>query len=236
MPFWHINLKGIPMNLGIIRFSLLLVKTVLYIIPQVVKDNSIKQSNEQHLWGLMCAGNPTALNTLFNNYYNDLYFYGLKLVNNHDRVVDAIQDVFANIWESRKRISKVEHVKAYLFTALRNNLLQNTRNKYLKRVTLSNENKEYGFEISPEEIYLSKESKLENELLINNLLAGLSSKQKEIVYLKFYNNYTNIEISKILAIKQQSVANLLSRTLNILRKKKIQGLHLFLNLLLFVPL
>ncbi len=224
------------MNLGIIRFSLLLVKTVLYIIPQVVKDNSIKQSNEQHLWGLMCAGNPTALNTLFNNYYNDLYFYGLKLVNNHDRVVDAIQDVFANIWESRKRISKVEHVKAYLFTALRNNLLQNTRNKYLKRVTLSNENKEYGFEISPEEIYLSKESKLENELLINNLLAGLSSKQKEIVYLKFYNNYTNIEISKILAIKQQSVANLLSRTLNILRKKKIQGLHLFLNLLLFVPL
>ena len=202
----------------------------------MVKDNSIKQSNEQHLWGLMCAGNPTALNTLFNNYYNDLYFYGLKLVNNHDRVVDAIQDVFANIWESRKRISKVEHVKAYLFTALRNNLLQNTRNKYLKRVTLSNENKEYGFEISPEEIYLSKESKLENELLINNLLAGLSSKQKEIVYLKFYNNYTNIEISKILAIKQQSVANLLSRTLNILRKKKIQGLHLFLNLLLFVPL
>ena len=224
------------MNHGIIRFPLLLVKTVLYIIPQVVKDNSIKQSNEQHLWELMCAGNPNALNTLFNNYYNDLYFYGLKLVKNHDRVVDAIQDVFANIWESRKRISKVEHVKAYLFTALRNNLLQNTRNKYFKRVTVSNENKEYGFEISPEEIYLVKESKLENELLVNNLLVGLSSKQKEIVYLKFYNNCTNIEISKILAIKRQSVANLLSRTLNILRKNKIRGLPLLLNLLLFVPL
>ena len=211
-------------------------KTVLYIIPQVVNDNSIKQSNEQHLWRLMCAGNPNALNNLFNNYYNDLYFYGLRYGNNHDRVVDAIQDVFANIWESRKRISKVEHVNAYLFAALRNNLLKNTGDNHIKIAIANSENKAYGFEISPEEIYLNKESRLENVQRVKNLLVSLSSKQKEIIYLKFYNNYTNIEISEILAIKQQSVANLLSRTLILLRKKSFSDLHLLLNLLSFFSL
>ncbi len=184
----------------------------------------------------MCAGNPNALNSIFTNHYNVLYFYGLKLVNSHDRVVDTIQDVFATIWESRKRISKVKYVKAYLFAALRNNLLKNTGNEYFIRATANSENKEYGFEISPEEIYLNKESQLENVQRVNNLLSGLSSKQKEIIYLKFYTDYTNIEISKILSIKQQSVANLLSRTLNLLRKKRIQNLHLLLNLLFFFPL
>ncbi len=184
----------------------------------------------------MRAGNPNALNSLFYNHYNDLYFYGLKLVNNHNSVVDAIQDIFATLWESRKRIANVSHIKAYLFAMLRNNLIKSGKSERFIHMGTNTADWDFGFHISPEEIYLIKETELENIRRVKNLLTGLSSKQKEIVYLKFYNNYTNIEISEILSIKQQSVANLLSRTLALLRKKIMKDLHLFLNILFLFSL
>ncbi len=88
------------------------------------RSRKFQFENDQGLWRILRNGNPVALNRLFIKYYSDLYFYGLKLVGNNNRVSDAIQDVFANIWETRKGTSEVNHVKAYLFVALRNNLLR----------------------------------------------------------------------------------------------------------------
>lgn len=190
--------------------------------------------DDQHLWQALKHSDPLALNRLFTKHYKDLYFYGLKLSNNQEYVTDTIQDVFANIWETRNRISEVEHVKAYLLAALRNNLLkQKSKNVFVRIDNTINSNQEFGFDISPEDIYLDAESKLENIKVIEDLLVELSPKQKEIIYLKFYGNYSNIEISKILSIKPQSVANLLIRTINLLRKKKKENNLPIFNILIF---
>lgn len=185
------------------------------------RSRKFQFENDQGLWRILRNGNPVALNRLFIKYYSDLYFYGLKLVGNNNRVSDAIQDVFANIWETRKGTSEVNHVKAYLFVALRNNLLRVNP----KDILNSNDydvcqNSDFCFDISPEDIYIDNELKLGKIRIIEELLSGLSPKQREIIYLKFYSNYSNIEISSILSIKPQSVANLLTRTINKLRKKK----------------
>nr|NQU91525.1 sigma-70 family RNA polymerase sigma factor [Bacteroidota bacterium] len=184
-------------------------------------NHNLQLEDEQNLWCALRLGDPEALKWLFNKYYKGLFFYGLKLSGNHEHVADILQDVFINIWETRKRISEVTHPKAYLFAALRNNLLKpNPRDIFSRKDTPNSLNPDFGFDISPEEIYLDKESQLENIKIIEDMLADLSPKQKEIIYLKFYCNYSNIEIGKVLSIKQQSVANLLMRTLNLLRKKK----------------
>jgi RNA polymerase sigma factor (sigma-70 family) len=135
-------------------------------------------------------------------------------------VADAIQDMFANIWETRQSLSDVTYVKAYLFAILRYDLI---KPKYLLDKQNINHRiiTDYSFDISPEELYIVKETQLESKKVIEDLLANLSSKQKEIIYLKFYNNYSNTEISSVLSIKPQSVANLLARTINRLRKEKI---------------
>ena len=196
------------------------------------KYRNLQLNDDQSLWLGLKLGNPMALNKLFNKYYSDLFFYGLKLISNHDHVADTIQDMFANLWETRKRISEVTHIKAYLFAALRNNLLKPNPRDIFNRINTDNIlNKDYSFDISPEEMYIDKESQLESITIIKDLLADLSSKQKEIIYLKFYNNYSNIVIRSILSIKPQSAAILLTRTINLLRKKKKQSNLPIINIL-----
>ena len=197
------------------------------------KNRNLQLDEDQDFWHGLKLGDPTALNKLFNKYYQDLFFYGIKLTGNQDYVADVIQDVFANLWEKRKKVSEVAHVKAYLFATIRNNLLKPNPRDIINRINTDNSlNKDYSFDISPEEIYIDKELQLEIITIIKDLLADLSSKQKEIIYLKFYNNYSNIEISKVLSIKPQSVANLLARTINLLRKKKKQRNLPIINILI----
>lgn len=179
--------------------------------------------DDKDLWRALQLNDPTALNRLFNKYYKELFFYGLKLSGNQDHVADTIQDLFESVWETRSRISVVVNVRAYLYAALRNNLLKQNSKDIFRRINNTNSlNRDYDFHISPEDIYLDNESQLENKKIVNDLLEELSPKQKEIIYLKFYGNYSNTEISKILSIELQSAANLLSRTISLLRKKNKQ--------------
>ncbi|MDA3906745.1 MAG: sigma-70 family RNA polymerase sigma factor [Bacteroidales bacterium] len=193
----------------------------------------LKLEDDRRLWLKLKQGDTIALNSLFTKYYNDLFFYGIKLVGTREQTADRIQDLFANIWENRKNLTEVANIKAYLFTALRNNLLKpNPKNILNRAETVNNLNSAYQFDISPEEIYLESETIVENRRIIEELLAELSPKQKEIIYLKFYGNYSNIEISEILEIKQQSVANLIARTIKVLQNKQIQHNLTIFNVLI----
>lgn len=202
-------------------------------INNLKKNWQLLLKTDRKLWLALKRGNTEALDILFNKYYADLFFYGMKLTSKRDHVIDSIQDVFANIWETRKRISKVKYVKAYLFATLRNNLLKpDPKDLFIQTDKGFSINQNFSFDISPENIYIDKESQLEIKKLIEDLLKGLSTKQKEVIYLKFYSNYSNIEIGEILSIKQQSVANLLARTINLLRKRKKESNLPILNTLI----
>lgn len=193
----------------------------------------LQYEEDRFLWKAMKAGDPLALKKIFNKYYADLFFYGSKLEGNKDKSPDTIQDLFANIWENRKKIKDVVYLKAYLFTSLRNNLLKTYTKDIIDRSsTDGGENSDFNFDISPEEIYLDNETIAENVRIIEELLVKLSPKQKEIIYLKFYGNYSNSEISEIISIKQQSVANLLARTIKTLQKEQNERKFPFLNVLI----
>jgi RNA polymerase sigma factor (sigma-70 family) len=193
-------------------------------------DRTLQLNEDQALWFSLKSNDSSALKKLHTKYYEKLYFYGIKLTGNQNRVADAIQDMFANIWETRQRLSDVTYVKAYLFAILRYDLLK-PKDLLDKQNFNDSLIEDYSFDISPEELYIGKETQLESIKIIEDLLANLSSKQKEIIYLKFYDNYSNTEISSVLSIKPQSVANLLARTINRLRKKNIIVLASFILLI-----
>lgn len=187
----------------------------------ITHHNKYDTQDDLYVWQALKKGDALALSCLFSRFYNDLYFYGLKLAEDKVFVSDTIQDVFANIWETRDHISEVSHVKAYLYAIFRNSLFKAIkRESNLKTNAQTIEFQKSNFNISPEDIYLDNESVLEDKKIIEELLSGLSPKQKEIIYLKFYGNYSNIEIANILEIKQQSVANLLARTIHLLKERK----------------
>ncbi|OYT17439.1 MAG: hypothetical protein B7C24_02695 [Bacteroidetes bacterium 4572_77] len=192
-----------------------------------VQNHNTELEEDKAYWRGLKNDDSDALKELFTKYYDQLYFYGLKLLGKHDLVVDTIQDIFTALWENRHKLAEVQYIKAYLFASLRNNILKPRPSNVLNNSEPSTVlNQGFHFDLSPEDIYLEEETNTENRRIIENLLKHLSPKQKEIIYLKFYNNYSNSEIGEILSIKHQSVANLLQRTINKLRnRKKLDNLY-----------
>lgn len=131
-------------------------------INNLNKNWQVLLKTDRKLWLALKRGDTQALDILFNKYYADLFFYGMKLTSNRDHVIDSIQDVFANIWETRKKISKVKYVKAYLFATLRNNLLKpDPKDVIIQTDKGFSINQNFILDISPENIYINKESQLE---------------------------------------------------------------------------
>ena len=186
----------------------------------ITKNHEFSNMSDSELWNELKKSNPDALHVLFYRYYNDLYFYGTKLVNDNNLIIDTIQDLFSNLWENKKRLSDVQHIKAYLFQIFRNKLLKASQknigffsSKDISKIS------EKEFILSQEDIIIEQESRSQISKTIITVLEELTDKQKEILYLKFYCNLLNTEISQTLSINKQSVSNLLNRSINTLRKK-----------------
>ena len=186
----------------------------------ITNNHEFSNLSDSKLWNELKKSNPDALHILFYKYYNDLYFYGTKLVNDNNLIIDTIQDLFSNLWENKKRLSDVRNIKAYIFQIFRNKLLKAPQ-KSISIFSLMDISQipEKEFVVSQEDIIIEKETRSQISTTILTVFEELTDKQKEILYLKFYCNLSNTEISQTLSINKQSVSNLLNRSINTLRKK-----------------
>jgi len=185
------------------------------------ENSKISNLNDCQLWmELRRDGNPDVLHALFYRFYDDLYFYGSKLVKDNDLILDTIQDVFSILWEDRKSLSDVKNVKAYLFKTFRNKLVKTSQKNMSFFFPIDTRKiPEDESILSPEDIIIEKETRSEISKAISDVLKNLTDKQKEILYLRFKCSLSITEISQTLSIKKQSVSNLLNRAINKLRRK-----------------
>ncbi len=161
--------------------------------------NNTKESQKPELlWQQFVAGDMASFRAIYQMYYAPLYRYGLKYLTT-DETEDVIQSLFLYILQRKKAISKVTHVKAYLYKSLYHEIIKTLKAKQLQV-------KELDFPIPAEALETSKEP-LFAELL--KLLKKLSPRELEIVNLKYYQNYNNLEIANTLGLKNQTVRNTL---------------------------
>jgi RNA polymerase sigma-70 factor (ECF subfamily) len=73
---------------------------------------------------------------------------------------------------------------------------------------------------SYEKNLIGEESFIEQQNALFKELNTLSPRQKEIVYLKFYNELSYQEIAEVTSLNYQSVRNYMHQALMALRKKK----------------
>jgi len=156
------------------------------------------------------------LGTLFKNNYPHLFQYGSKICRNLPLLEDAIQELFLEIWKNRNAVPSIS-VKAYLLKALKYKLL-----KELSRNTATDyrdEMPENGvFELDHESFLVAKQEDEEKTQKVIRSLQQLSSRQKEIIYLKFYQNLSYDEVSEIMNINYQAARNLLYQAIKALKK------------------
>jgi RNA polymerase sigma factor (sigma-70 family) len=174
------------------------------------------------LWNQFKNGDENAFVTLFKNYYAGLYNYGCRITGHHELVEDCIQELFLEIWRTNGK-AKIISIKAYFFTAFKFKLLRLLKHhQKIKALTTGTEENE--FELSHENFIINKELNFANRDKILNALQELSPRQKEVIYLKFYQNSSYEEVSEIMQINYQAARNLLYQSVKVL--KRIIAMHL----------
>ena len=167
------------------------------------------------LWESFREGDREAFATLFRTHYEQLFRYGTKFTTNAGILEDCIQELFIELWQAKTR-TQVVSVRAYLLKSLKYKLLKAYR-KNRETVPLSED--EGSFEWSHESMLIAGEEDLEKKQRITNALAGLTSRQKEIIYLKYYQNLSYEEVSEIMNINYQVARNLLYQAIKSLRNR-----------------
>lgn len=170
------------------------------------------------LWEKFIYGDRDALTALFKNVFDDLHGYGMRLTRNQEIVNDSIQDLFLKLWKNRKNLGKIEVVKPYLFKALRRHIVSNLQ--WNKRYTDVDQLSEDYFEIeySHEDFLMQEQGEKETHEQLLGLLNQLSNRQKEAIYLRYFQGYEFDMVAEIMAMNVQSVRNTIHRGLLSLRE------------------
>jgi len=154
-----------------------------------------------------------------------MYLFGNKFVADKELLEDAIQELFLELWQSKSQ-TPVYSVKAYLLKSLKYKLLKLIKANEQQK-TIRDPNDSY-FEWSHENFLIEQQENQEKRELILMAVAQLTNRQKEIIYLKYYQNLNYEEISDIMNINYQVARNLLYQSIKALKKILSNALTMFL--------
>nr|WKN37273.1 sigma-70 family RNA polymerase sigma factor [Tunicatimonas sp. TK19036] len=177
-----------------------------------------KTVSDAQLWSEFKQGSQTAYALLYKTYAHDLYRYGMSLYHDSSFIKDCIHDIFLEIWNRRQQLGEVHSIKPYLLKAIRNKINKEYRKRGIRRLW-SSEEESFGIEISPEKVMIQQQSEVQNSEQLQRAISALSSRQREAIFLKFYQGLSYEEIASILSITIKGAYKLIGRAIHLLREK-----------------
>lgn len=154
-----------------------------------------------------------SLEYYFDTYYRKLCLYSLSIVDSFQVAEDIVQETFIKLWNNRERMSNTISVKAYIYTAVRNNSIQ-----YIK------DNCRYQFEIlddyvdSVENIDFAEDDIEEKRRQIFLEIGKLPDRCREVFELVVLSNMSYKQAAEELGIAPSSVKTQLSIAMKRLRQ------------------
>ncbi len=186
---------------------------------QVFLTKNASTGNEYNtdveIWTAFKGGSRIAFKIIYNNHIDYLYNYGNKISKNGDIVEDCIQDLFVDLWFKKAKLSIVINIKAYLITSLRRRLIDLLKKSKTEVGIESLENAEVVLNNALAADILSEQKRTALLAALNNL----SPQKKEAIFLRFFNDLSCKEVGEIMRINTQSVYNLISSGLMVIKQK-----------------
>jgi len=172
---------------------------------------------ESALWRAFKSGNEKALISIFDWFSDALYNYGVKIYNERESVKDTVQELFIELWRNREHLSDTDSIKFYLFKALRRKLHRvrsAKRNRNFLRLS------EVDDAVSPShEYFVIAEQDLSGQRQrLLKMLDTLTARQREAIFLRYFEEMGYDRIAGIMDMNKQSVYNLIHTGISELRK------------------
>lgn len=172
--------------------------------------------SDVELFTLTQKDDHRAYSEIYNRYSRLLYSHAYKKLGDRELSMDFVQDLFTNFWIKRAELNIKSSLAAYLFTAVRNRILDhfafsNMSSGYIVHIQQS----------SPLSADLTDHRIREKQLmaLIEIEVAALPDKMRKIFEMSRKEHMSHKEIAQELGISEQTVRKQIQNSIRILRPK-----------------
>jgi RNA polymerase sigma factor (sigma-70 family) len=175
--------------------------------------------SDEALWSGLQNSEADAFTALIKRHSRFLLNYGRRFNSDEELVKDCLQDLFTDLWLHRNRLSNIVSVRTYLLVSLRRNIFRLNKRDLFKSISnIAAEDFPFMVTFSIQDQWIESEFEKQRIHQLNHIINSLPSRQKEILYLKFYQNLDHQEIAELMDMQYQSVSNLVQRALAQLRR------------------
>jgi RNA polymerase sigma factor (sigma-70 family) len=177
-----------------------------------------KNYSDQQLWSEFSNGSETAFAHIYSRFFSLLFNYGIKVVSNRQLVSDCIQELFIDIWNSRLRLKEVEWLKTYLIKSLRRRVFKELKNENSVHQKPLEEDYSFQVELSHDIQLIQKEDRSQQIKRLNLAMTKLTDRQKEAIFLKFYERLTYDQLAGVMDISTKAAYKIMARAVDVLKK------------------
>lgn len=167
------------------------------------------QQDDRYLWDRLREGDREAFSEIYRRYFPPLFRYCSRFTQDAGLVKDTLQDFFTDLYLRRQALQTPEKPKSYLLVSVRRKLVRTLGKSPRSHALPEDQAPAFSLELSPESYLISRQSTALAERHIQQTLDRLTLRQKEAVYLRFYESLSYDEIADIMQLKAVKYARTL---------------------------
>ena len=169
-----------------------------------------------------------SFNSLFSDYYVNLCRFAYTYLKNTDTSEELVQELFIKIWENRETIEITTSIRSFLYTSVKNRVLNFIRDEK----TRLKHHDEYGLEQQKRVNHIidfCEREELSN--LIDQAVNELPGQCKKIFDLCRNQHLSHKEIADMLSVSPKTVENQMNIALKKIRTKLAPYLTVLISIL-----
>ncbi|GAB3985974.1 sigma-70 family RNA polymerase sigma factor [Spirosoma daeguense] len=160
-----------------------------------------------------------AFTWIYNRFIKDLLRYGHRVSGNQQLIKDSIHDLFLHLWLHRETLSDTDNIRFYLFRSLRNRIVHNSKGASPIAWPDVEQILDKVFSDLPLEHTIIEQEGSEGQIkALRKAIDRLSKRQQEVIQLRYFHDFSLEEIASVMQINNQSVRNLIHRSISQLKE------------------
>lgn len=177
---------------------------------------------DELLWSRFKAGDRTAFSMIYESHVDALYNYGKNFCQDHDLILDSIQDLFVEIWNRKEFLGDTGNIRYYLLKSLRRKIFasqKDSRRWYFDWIKAPfNWSDFYDKKAMDQFVDMEMDDSERKREMIVRAIDKLPLRQKEALFYVYYEELAYEEVASVMNVNIKTVYNFVWRAIETLRK------------------
>jgi RNA polymerase sigma-70 factor (ECF subfamily) len=157
-----------------------------------------------------------AFSELLDCYQERLYWHIRKIVTTHENADDVLQNTFIRVYKSIANFQEKSSLHTWMYRIAYNESLRFLEKNNKKSYARIDEISSTHLEVLSEDVYFDGN---EIQIKLNRIIASFTEKQKRIFHMKYFDDLSFREISKVLKTSESTLKSTYYTTVKIIEEK-----------------